>query len=609
MPWGDFNFISRPHVKVEPPTTYETKALLDSIDDLLAIQCSPGTWNVNPYMHGLANGMHLIRSIISGEEPDFLSAPDRWLDEQYNRLSGGERGVFGSAFVSCVEEARNKLTKKLKEDYPHEDYYLISEELPLDELIPTVMLRYGPQDKKGFSMDDDVISVYWDDEASSWVAQLEGDVPHPFPADPYDNEELVKESALAAMKVRRPNRVTDITRALITGRPPKMPVTSQRKGNKIMGRKRRTTVGKLHKERRADRVAPLEFEVGAVCLFDFLRMEPTQFGVTKNFPIDMLHVAGKWIANTDYGNDPTGDIQKTIPRLNDLEAAELYTMCSSRSEYVVRESKVRTAALKPADKRVVNDFVEGVPNDGGRVGTLWTDGEKLESMGLGGTVIAVKKGDNIYAIDGYSSRREESIVRYLKKITPRRRFYQELPYGYPVVKDTIRTSSLRRRRKAAFDPSQIEVTEDEYGTLYILPGVNLTGNIEKDVATMMQDEELESWLYGELGSDESITDVKGDVVYGGSDVQDFIRSYFPHRPSIARSSKRRRKSDLTYKPSRSYLDAREDASLHIMTIMKNLVKEGVNSGDIENPGPNFIFELTDKIWELVNSVDVYKRGL
>lgn len=33
-------------------------------------------------------------------------------------------------------------------DHPHEDYYLIDEDKPLPELIPTIMVRYGPDGKK-----------------------------------------------------------------------------------------------------------------------------------------------------------------------------------------------------------------------------------------------------------------------------------------------------------------------------------------------------------------------------------------------------------------------------------------------------------------------------
>ena len=53
----------------------------EKLDDLIKIQCSDGNWNYDPYMHGMANGMILARSIIQGEEkePEYLEAPKEWL--------------------------------------------------------------------------------------------------------------------------------------------------------------------------------------------------------------------------------------------------------------------------------------------------------------------------------------------------------------------------------------------------------------------------------------------------------------------------------------------------------------------------------------------------
>ncbi len=68
----------------------------------------------------------------------------------------------------------------------------------------------------------------------------------------------------------------------------------------------------------------------------------------------------------------------------------------------------------------------------------------------------------------------------------------------------------------------IKTTQDEYGALHILPGVQFTGDIAADVKQCQQNDELDSWLYGELGSDENITDVAGKIVYAGADVQDHV---------------------------------------------------------------------------------------
>jgi len=77
---------------------------------------------------------------------------------------------------------------------------------------------------------------------------------------------------------------------------------------------------------------------------------------------------------------------------------------------------------------------------------------------------------------------------------------------------------------AGFDPSQVQSVEDpEYGgMIHTIPGVKFTGNIERDVAKMNQDEELASWLWGEMESGDTITDASGEVQYAGADVQDFL---------------------------------------------------------------------------------------
>jgi len=68
----------------------------------------------------------------------------------------------------------------------------------------------------------------------------------------------------------------------------------------------------------------------------------------------------------------------------------------------------------------------------------------------------------------------------------------------------------------------IKTTQDQYGPLHILPGVQFTGDIAADVKQCQQNDELDSWLHGELGSDENITDAVGKIVYAGADVQDHV---------------------------------------------------------------------------------------
>ena len=56
--------------------------IIEHIDDVLKIQCSDGNWNYDPYMFGMANGMILIKSIVTGKHPKFLNAPKKWLSKE-----------------------------------------------------------------------------------------------------------------------------------------------------------------------------------------------------------------------------------------------------------------------------------------------------------------------------------------------------------------------------------------------------------------------------------------------------------------------------------------------------------------------------------------------
>jgi len=52
---------------------------IQDIRKLVKVQCSDGNWNYDEYMHGMANGMILIKAIIDDVEPVYLDAPDVWV--------------------------------------------------------------------------------------------------------------------------------------------------------------------------------------------------------------------------------------------------------------------------------------------------------------------------------------------------------------------------------------------------------------------------------------------------------------------------------------------------------------------------------------------------
>lgn len=52
---------------------------VESLQNIVNIQCSDGNWNYNSYGHGMANGLLLALSIFTGDSPEYLSAPVEWL--------------------------------------------------------------------------------------------------------------------------------------------------------------------------------------------------------------------------------------------------------------------------------------------------------------------------------------------------------------------------------------------------------------------------------------------------------------------------------------------------------------------------------------------------
>lgn len=53
----------------------------EDIHDLMDVQGSDGNWDYDPYMHGMFNGMELIRSIHDRDKPEFREAPEKYLED------------------------------------------------------------------------------------------------------------------------------------------------------------------------------------------------------------------------------------------------------------------------------------------------------------------------------------------------------------------------------------------------------------------------------------------------------------------------------------------------------------------------------------------------
>jgi hypothetical protein len=54
---------------------------VDTLREMLQVQCSGGNWNYDPYMHGMANGMIFALSLFDDKEPQYLEAPEVWLKD------------------------------------------------------------------------------------------------------------------------------------------------------------------------------------------------------------------------------------------------------------------------------------------------------------------------------------------------------------------------------------------------------------------------------------------------------------------------------------------------------------------------------------------------
>lgn len=58
---------------------------IEKLNEMTKIACADGTWNYDPYFHGMANGMIFAQWIMSGKHEDlceYLDAPAQWLKDK-----------------------------------------------------------------------------------------------------------------------------------------------------------------------------------------------------------------------------------------------------------------------------------------------------------------------------------------------------------------------------------------------------------------------------------------------------------------------------------------------------------------------------------------------
>lgn len=54
--------------------------IIQAMEQFVEIQSRPGTYDVDPYMYGMANGMIFMLSVATGKTPKYLEAPEAWAD-------------------------------------------------------------------------------------------------------------------------------------------------------------------------------------------------------------------------------------------------------------------------------------------------------------------------------------------------------------------------------------------------------------------------------------------------------------------------------------------------------------------------------------------------
>lgn len=71
--WGDFD----PEKLIEFKPWNVKKPALQALAEVTTQACSPGNWDYDEYLRGMANGLILASAIMRGTEPEYLHAPER----------------------------------------------------------------------------------------------------------------------------------------------------------------------------------------------------------------------------------------------------------------------------------------------------------------------------------------------------------------------------------------------------------------------------------------------------------------------------------------------------------------------------------------------------
>jgi hypothetical protein len=64
------------------PKTQPKPEPVVKLKELLEVQGRNGTWNYDPYFHGMYSGMEVMLAVLEDREPVFRGAPKKWLSKK-----------------------------------------------------------------------------------------------------------------------------------------------------------------------------------------------------------------------------------------------------------------------------------------------------------------------------------------------------------------------------------------------------------------------------------------------------------------------------------------------------------------------------------------------
>ena len=59
----------------------------EKLKNIIDVACMEGNYNYDPYMHGMANGLICAMSVLTGDRPEYINAPEHWLSEAKNKTT------------------------------------------------------------------------------------------------------------------------------------------------------------------------------------------------------------------------------------------------------------------------------------------------------------------------------------------------------------------------------------------------------------------------------------------------------------------------------------------------------------------------------------------